>query len=102
MGTAKEAIDDEQVQLFRLAAKHLYKPPYRMTDDDLVAYDLGFSLARRSPAHDIFSYPFDTVGHRRLGALRRELGIDSDDLRTAYREERRRLPNSPASRRLPV
>jgi hypothetical protein len=102
MGTAKDAIDAEQVQLFRLAAKHLYKPPYRMTDDDLVAYDLGFAYGARPTVGEAYSYPFDAAWQTMLGALRHELGIDGAELRRAYRKERRRLPNSTASRRLPV
>ena len=101
MGTAGAAISHEKVQLFRLATKHLYRPPYRFSDDDLVAYDLGFECARNAAAPNLASVDFDALWLRKLGTLRRELGIDTAALCAAYRTERRRLPGTRVSRRLP-
>jgi len=102
MGSAKEEIDPDQVQLFRLAAKILYRPPYQMTDTDLIAFDLGFAAALISPGMKIYEFRFGPAMDRTVGELRAALGIDTHILRSAYREERRRLPDNKASLRLPV
>lgn len=102
MGTAREDIDDEQVQLFRLAAKHLYKPPYQMTDSDLIAYDLGFAAGMLSSGRRISRFDFEAAMDRTLGEIRDELGVDVHVLKNAFRRERRLLPDNKASQRLPV
>lgn len=102
MGTAKERIEPEQVQLFRLAAQHLYKPPYRMSDTDLIAYDLGFAAGTLSPARRLYEVDFEALMDRSVGALRGELGIDPVLLKYAFAEEKRRLPDNMASARLDV
>jgi hypothetical protein len=101
MATAKEDVDPEKVQLFRLAAQHLYKPPYQMSDTDLIAFDIGFAAATISEARHIYEFSFGPAMDRTLGDLRRTLGIDMYILKSAYREERRRLPENKASQRLP-
>lgn len=100
MGTAKEEIEGEEVQLFRLAAKHLYKPPYRMSERDLIAYDLGFAAGTLSPARRIYEVDFTTLMDRTIGELRADLGIEVSVLKNAFREEKRRLPGNKASQRL--
>ena len=102
MASAKEAIDTEQVQLFRLAAKHLYRPPYQMSESDLIAFDIGFAAASISSGQRIYEFDFGAAMDRTLGELRNELGIDVHILKSAFREERRRLPENKASRRLPI
>lgn len=100
MGTAKEDISKEQVDLFRLAAQHLYRPPYRMSETDLIAYDLGFMAGTLSPARKLYEVDFPAFMDRTVESLRTELGIDTRLLRLAFREERRRLPGNKASARL--
>lgn len=100
MGTAKEDIGAEQIQLFRLAAQHLYRPPYQMNETDLIAFDLGFAAATLSEAWHIYEFDFASARDRTLGDLRGTLGIDKHILKCAFREERRRLPENKASRRL--
>ena len=102
MGTAKEHINEEQVQLFRLAAKLLYKPPYRMTDNDLVAFDLAFALGNKSEFRHIYKFDYDRAMDLDIGDIRKELGIDAKKLKAAFREERLLLPGNKASERLPI
>ncbi len=102
MGTAKEHINEEQVQLFRLAAKLLYKPPYRMTDNDLVAFDLAFALGNKSEFRHIYKFDYDRAMDLHIGDIRKELGIDAKKLKAAFREERLLLPGNKASERLPI
>jgi len=102
MGTAREHINDEQVQLFRLAAKLLYKPPYRMTDNDLIAFDLAFELGNRSQFRHIHKFDFDRAMDLDIGDIRQQLGIDAKALKAAFREERLLLPGNKASERLAI
>jgi hypothetical protein len=102
MGTARDHINDEQVQLFRLAAKLLYKPPYRMTDNDLIAFDLAFALGNGSQHRHIYKFDFDRALDLDIGDIRKELGIDIKALKAGFREERLLLPGNKASERLPV
>lgn len=102
MGTVKTHIDEEQVQLFRRAARLLYKPPYRMTENDLIAFDLAFDLASKSDYRHICRFDFDRAMDRDIGDLRNELGINVTALKAVFREERLRLPGDKASERLPV
>lgn len=102
MGTAKERINEEQVQLFRLAAKLLYKPPYRMTDNDLIAFDLAFALGNKSPYRHIYKFDFDGAMDLDIGDIRRQLGLTTKMLKAAFREERLLLPGNKASERLAI
>lgn len=102
MGTARELIDDEPVQSFRRAAKLLYKPPYRMTDNDLTAFDLAFTLGNRSEHRHIYKFDFGRAMELDIGDIRAELGIDAKALKAAFREERLLLPGNKASERLPI
>ena len=102
MGTAKEHINEEQVQLFRLAAKLLYKPPYRMTDNDLIAFDLAFALGNKSAYRHVYNFDFDSAMDPDIGDIRKELAIDVKALKASFREERLLLPGNTASERLAI
>lgn len=102
MGTAKEHINEEQVQLFRRAAKLLYKPPYRMTDNDLIAFDLAFTLGNKSPYRHIYRFDYDSAMDIDIGDIRQELAIDVKALKASFREERLLLPGNKASERLAI
>lgn len=101
-GTAREHIGDEQVQRFRFAAKLLYKPPYRMTDNDLTAFDLAFELGNKSEYRHIYKFDFDRAMELDIGDVRKELGIDVKALKAAFREERLLLAGNKASERLAI
>ena len=102
MGTAKEHLNEAQVQAFRSAAKLLYKPPYRMTDNDLIAFDLAFALGNQSKVRYIHNFDFDRAMDLEIGDIRKELNIDVKALKATFREERLLLPGNKASERLPV
>ncbi len=102
MGTAKEHINDAQVQAIRSAAKRLYKPPYRMTDNDLTAFDLAFALGNQSAVRHIHNFDFDRAMDLEIVDIRKELDIDVQALKATFREERLLLPGNKASERLAV
>jgi len=100
MGTSH--ISSPQVWAFKKIAQHLYPDIYRMSARDLVAYDLGFGYGSRHGRRDIAEFPFGQNFARSLGELRCELGFNKRNLRATYRLEQILLPDSAASRRLPV
>ena len=102
MGSAKDHPDDQQVQQFRSAARLLYKPPYRMTENDLTAFDVAFAVGNASGYRHIHQFDFDQAMDVDLGDVRQELGIDIKALKASFREERLLLPGNKASERLPI
>ena len=100
MGTSQ--ISSAQIWAFKKIARHVYPDLYRMSDDDLVAYDLGFGYGSRHGRREIAEFPFGQNFDRSLGELRRDLGFNKRNLRATYRLEQILLPDSGASRRLPV
>lgn len=101
-GTAHERIEEDMVQAIRHAATLLYKPPYRMTDADLTAFDLAFALGAQSPMRHIYNFDFDRAMDLDIGDIRRELGINVKALKTTFQEERLLLPGNKASERLTI
>lgn len=100
MGSTKSVSRLER-WFFKCAVSHLYPDPYRIPWPILAAYDLGLEAGREMGARNIHLALNDSMLDRRLGDLRRELGIDTRRLREFYARESEALPNTPASRRLP-
>jgi hypothetical protein len=102
MGTAKERITWKQAECFKMVATVAYKPPYKFTEEQLTAFDLGFSLGIIDSCETIYEFPFEDHMGVTLGALRRLLGIDCALLRMTYRTEARQMPGTVESSRLPI
>ncbi len=101
MGATK-AVSRLERCFFRYVVSHVYPSPYRIPLPILAAYDLGLEAGREMPALDVHLAVTDRMLDRPLGEVRRALGIDSRRLRDFYARERAALPDTPASRRLPV
>ena len=71
MGTSK-TIWDAQVWAFKKVARHIYPGIYRMSDRDLLSFDLGFGSGIASPARSLYRFPFEDRLDQLLGNLRRE------------------------------
>lgn len=100
MGTAGPGIAPDDVKLFKLLSSHLYPDIYRFSRSDLIAYDLGFALGQKAP-RPVYEYDFLRNTQRTMGELRALFGLDVTVLRRIYRRERRRIPGTEASARLP-
>lgn len=101
MGSTK-AVSRLERWFFKTAVSHLYPDPYRIPWPILAAYDLGLEAGREIGVRNIHEAVDDSMLDRPLGAVRRELGLDTGRLRQFYAREREALPGTPASRRLPV
>ena len=63
--------------------------------------DLGIVTGKANPVPNLHLFPFDKHMDVRLGELRRQLGVDVDQLYRAFEIERGMRPGVPASLRLP-
>jgi hypothetical protein len=101
MGSTK-AVSWAERAWFRFVVSRLYPEPYRISQRMLAAYDLGLEAGRELDVKDLHRVLRDDMLDRPLGAVRRELGIDSRRLREFYARELAALPGTLASSRLPL
>src|SRR5690606_37917555 len=100
MGTAGN-ISEIESGLFKLITKKLYPHPYKFSNADVVAYNLGLQLGKLNPVGRIYEIPLEAMMEKNLGELRREVGIDIAALRGVYGAEKILVPDSKESLRLP-
>jgi hypothetical protein len=100
MGSTK-AVSWVERAWFRFVVSRLYPEPYRISRRMLTAYDLGLEAGWELGAKDLHRALRDDMLDRPLGAVRRELGIDTRRLREFYARELAALPSTLASSRLP-
>ena len=101
MGSTKAVLWPERAW-FRFVVSNLYPEPYRISRRMLAAYDIGLEAGRDLGVKDLHRALRDDMLDRPLGAVRRELGIDTQRLREFYARERAALPGTLASSRLPL
>lgn len=102
MGTAKEDLSPVETFLFKKIARYLYPTNYRLSDKNLVAYNLGVEAGKLCPVYKMYQYPLEEWGSKTLGMIRNELGIDVEFLKSVYERERALLQGTKASLRLPI
>ena len=78
----------------------LYPEPYCIRGCDLVAFELGVQAAQAMRLGNIIDLDPNSVRGKRIGTVRRELGIDKEVLLDIYEQESRCIP-TPWSKRLP-
>jgi hypothetical protein len=101
MGTSKN-ISLLEVKLFQFISKHIYPPTYRFSDDNLKIFKLGLKYGKECQVSQIYDFPFELYKERTLGEIRDILCISTDELRAIYHMEQTLVPDSKASKRLPV
>jgi hypothetical protein len=101
MGCTKE-VSRLESWFFKYALSHLYPHPYRIPVRILAAFDLGLEAGREFGMRDVHLLLRKEMLDEPLGELREELGIDTRRLRSYYARERAALPDTEASRRLPM
>lgn len=102
MGAAITVSAEDINRLAHVAAKE-YPPPFRWTSNDVTAFKLGFSHSQtyQEITRDLHEFPFEQNWGLPISALRKKLGIDPGDLCRTYSCERRAIPTSWVSARLP-
>lgn len=102
MGTAKEALTEGHVAGMKDIFSRQYPEPYRIAEEDLIAYDLGVRTGREMGIRDLYKVVIEELMDQPIGEVRKALGIDEARLREIYREEARKIPNTLESARLPI
>lgn len=101
MGTSKD-ISEIETAIFKNVAQYLYPKNYKFGKKDLIAYELGLESGKKSPTEKIYEFPFEDHDDWKLGKIRRLLNINTDSLRAIFAKEKELIPNTKASKRLPV
>ncbi|NDF11493.1 MAG: hypothetical protein EB060_01580 [Proteobacteria bacterium] len=102
MGSAGDDLSKLEEFIFKKVARHLYPTNYRMTRKSLKAYQLGLEAAREMGTYKIYNFPFENYYHMQLSELRKMLKVNAARLKQIYREEQAMLPDTKASKRLPI
>lgn len=99
MGSTQQVSTLEE-ELFALISKHLYPPFYQFGDDDLRVFRDAVRLGFISGCQPLDEVDFDQYLDLTLAEMRQRIGLEADLLLAYYAIERRRYPESLASRRL--
>jgi hypothetical protein len=86
--------------LFRWIARRVYRPPYRLSADDLLIFDLGFGFGQEQEQRDYHALPLEDFRDEPLAEIRRRFGLSVLRLHALYNHEKMLNPHSDASRRL--
>lgn len=101
MGSTK-AVSWLERMFFKLVVSQVYPHPYRISWRTLAAYDLGLEAGREMGMPNLHLQLCEEMLDRPLGEIRSRLGIDTRRLRDFYARERKALPGTAASIRLPT
>lgn len=86
--------------LYGIFSRYLYPKDYRFTDEDFQVYKQAVRLAYISECQPLDQVDYDALLNKPLGAIRDELGIETDLLKAYYQIEQKRYPDAPECRRL--
>lgn len=100
MGTAKDELTEKHVGTMKAVFQAAYPEPYRIAEEDLIAFDLGVRTGREMGMKDLYKYPIEDFMYMPIGHMRRTLGINTERLRAIYREESEKIPNTLETARL--
>jgi hypothetical protein len=100
MGSTGRAAGWQQ-RFFALAARHLYRGPWRLSDRDVLLFHLAVEFVKRQPIPPLNAVRWDDIWNEPLGRIRSSLGIRVPELLTFYETERLLWPDSLAASRLP-
>ncbi len=99
MGSTKKVTTAEE-QLFSLIAKYLYPKIYQFGETEIAVFKDAVRLGYISGCAALDEVDFEDFFDLPLRAVREKLGLEVNLLRAYYEIEKRRYPDSPASRRL--
>jgi len=100
MGTARRYSYVEH-HVFRWLLSKVYPEPYRIPEFVLPAFDLGLECGRQTGRRNLYRESLRHLKNLPVGQARDSCDIDVGILRKFYHEERKRIPFTVASIRLP-
>lgn len=86
--------------LYSFAAKYLYPPPYKFSEDDIEVFKKAVRLGAVSECLALDSVNYKEYYNFSLQEIRSQLGIEEDLLKACYRIEKKRFIHSLESQRL--
>ncbi len=101
MGT-NDHIHTWQIYFFRWIITHIYPVPYKLSHQDLIAFELGFNFGHTISMRNLHCFSFEKYSSCKIDDLRHWLGINPAKLHAIYRLESLLIANSRASHRLDV
>jgi len=93
-------VSDLESKMYAFASKNLYPDPYRFSSDDLAVYRDAVRIGAISDCEPLDQINYKQLYDKKIGDIRRELGIEVDLLRAYYKIESRRYPDCLESQRL--
>ena len=101
MGNASK-FRESDAMVMRQALEHWYPEPFRIFGDKLDVFDLGVQAGQSMGIPDISLIPIEDLEGSTLGTARRDLKLNTNELRQYYFHEKTRVPKSIESGRLPT
>lgn len=101
MGTSKDISRFEEF-LFGIISTKLYPKIYRFSRKHMKSYKLGLEYGKKCKCEKIYEFPFEDYHEKTISEIRGMLGINLENLKKVYREEKKILPETKCSRRLDV
>jgi len=99
MGSTHQISTTEE-NLFALIAQNFYPEVYKFSEEDAEVYHDAIKLGSISHCAPLTQFDFDAVRHMSLGAIREQIGIETDLLGAYFAVEARRYGHCAESRRL--
>ena len=93
-------VTSTEEQLFAFISKNLYPEVYKFSDHDIAVFKNAVRLAFISGCLALDEVDYERFNDTPLANIRTALGIETDLLQAYYALEKKRYPNSKASRRL--
>ncbi|MCI4066215.1 Coq4 family protein [Micromonospora sp. R77] len=91
-----------QRQVFALAARHLYRGPWRLSERDVLLFHLAVEFIRQQGVQPLNAVRWDDLWDEPLKKIRSSLGIRVPELLRFFETERLLWPDSLAASRLPT
>ncbi len=99
MGAVHDRLTRAQLDTFRMVAQTVYPEGYRMSETDLLVFDLAYHYGKQAK-RAVSDVALEERLNETVGDLRREVGISRSDLEAIFHVERLLVPDTPVSNRL--
>lgn len=91
------------IKVFKFLATHLYPVNYKLSEDELKIFDLGFEYGRSlitKHRKNLHRYPFKKYQNKTIKTICSEMGITIEALNEYREKEKQIIPHSNVSKRL--